>query len=269
MKQWLRSLVPMQILRWRQAMGWQWFIGDFATWAEARRASAGYDDGAVLARVLAATREVQAGRALWERDGVAFRQPQSNAPLLGVLKSIAAAEGGRLDLVDLGGALGSTWWQHRTELTELTEVRWRVVEQAHFVSAGREFADRTLSFHLSLDDAIGAGQPGAILFSSLLPYVEHPWKLLAEAVRRGFRDIIIDRTSFAPDGRERLVVQRTPPELGGGSYPCWIFNQAKLLATVGPDYALTTEWPGFDKIDPDVEYRGFHFQRIVSEDAVK
>ncbi len=264
MKKFIREMMPPGWLRWwRRRFGWQWFRGDHATWAEARRVSTGYADKAVLARVLAATREVQVGRAMWERDGVTFQAPQLNAPLLTVLKKIATTEGGRLELVDVGGALGSTWWQHRAALATLAEVRWRVVEQPHYVAAGEEFADQVLSFHGSLDVARRTGRPAAALFSSMLPYVEDPCEWLTEAVRLGFPHIIIDRTSFAVDGRERLAVQHTPPELGGGNYPCWIFSRVKLLAPLAHHYALRSEWSGFDDVAPTVSYRGFHFERLA------
>jgi putative methyltransferase (TIGR04325 family) len=261
----LKHALPERTRRWlRQALRWRWFHGDYATWAEARAVSAGYDDGAVLARVLHATREVRAGRALWDRDGVTFQEPEFNVPLLAVLRAIAAGEGQRLELVDFGGALGGTWWQHRSALADLAGVRWRVVEQPHFVTAAQEFANPVLSFHESLAAAGQDGPATAILFSSVLPYVEFPHALLAEADRRGFRHILIDRTPLAVDGRERLVVQRTPPELGGGSYPSWCFRRETLLAALERNYVLRTEWPGFDQVDPSVEYRGFHFARIDS-----
>ena len=58
----------------------------------------------------------------------------------------AAANGGRLEVVDFGGALGSTWWQHREELSALGLRRWVVVEQPQFIEAGREFAGEILGF---------------------------------------------------------------------------------------------------------------------------
>ncbi|HTX65859.1 MAG TPA: methyltransferase, TIGR04325 family [Opitutaceae bacterium] len=241
----------------------RWFHGDFATWAGARAASGGYDDGAILARVLAATREVQAGRAVWERDGVVFVEPAVHAPLLAALRAIAVKHDGHLDVVDFGGALGSTWWQHRAALADLAGVRWRVVEQPHYVAAGREFADRVLSFHDSLASALAGARPAAILLSSVLPYLEKPHELLADVTGRGFQHVIIDRTPLISGPRDRLVVQRTPPEYGGGSYPCWLFASESLLAPFRTDYRLLDDWPGFEEIAPQVVHRGFFFQRVT------
>ncbi len=258
----LRPLVPARADRWlRLKFGWQWFRGDYPDWAAARAASAGYDDAAVLARVLAATREVRAGRARWERDGVAFTAPAVNAPVLTALREAAGEAGGPLVVVDFGGSLGSTWWQQRPALADLPGVQWRVVEQPHYVRAGAEFADGPLSFHESIDAAIRPGERPVILLSSVLPYVESPQTLLEGIVRRGFQEVIIDRTPLVRSGRARLVVQHTPPGLGGGSYPCWLFDRTQLLAPLGPGYALVREWPAGDDLALDVAHRGFSFRR--------
>lgn len=258
----VRPLVPAPVERWlRLKFGWQWFRGDYPDWAAARAASAGYDDAAVLARVLGATREVRAGRARWERDGVPFTEPAVNGPVLAALRKAASEAGGPLVVVDFGGALGSTWWQHRSALADLPGVQWRVVEQPHYVRASAEFADRQLSFHDSIDAAIRPGERPVILLSSVLPYVESPLSLLDGIARRGFREVIIDRTPLVRSGRTRLVVQHTPPGLGGGSYPCWLLDRGQLLAPLGPDYALKGEWPAEDDLALDVAHRGFSFRR--------
>lgn len=263
MKASLKHLLPAPTRRWlRRAFGWRWFRGRYATWAEAARAAAGYDDAAILARVLSAARDVKAGRAAWERDGTTFARPEVNGPLLSVLREIAAAEGSRLDVIDFGGGLGSTWSQHREALAGVARVRWRVVEQPHYVAAAHEFADGSLSFHTSLASALATGPASVILLSSVLPYIAQPYGLLAEVNGAGLEHVIIDRTPFLAAGPGRLVVQHTPPELGGGSYPCWLFDRSAVIAALGPDYELKTEWPGADVIDPQVEYRGLYLRRL-------
>ncbi|MBI5382479.1 MAG: methyltransferase, TIGR04325 family [Opitutae bacterium] len=244
---------------WRQRGA---LTGDYRSWADALADARGYADELLLKRALAAVREVEAGRAAWERDGATFPQPQVNAPLLSVLREIAAAEGGWLVLVDFGGALGSTWRQHRAELAGLAQLEWRVVEQPHVVAAGRMLAPGPLRFHASLAEAWSGEPPRAALFSSVLPYLEDPWAVLAEVAARGCRHVIIDRTSFAADGRRRLAVQRVSAALGGGSYPCWLFDQEGLLAPLAAEYRLVREWtPTIDDIHPAAVFRGFWLSR--------
>jgi len=260
----LRAILPpafvalVRVLRRRRVL-----LGRYRTWAEARAASKGYDDGAVFEKVLLATRAVVEGRAKWDRDGAVFDNGELNEPLLAVLRRIAGKEGGVLDLVDFGGALGSTWRQHRLALADVSEIRWRVVEQAHYVEAGKPFADSTLSFHRDLNSVLDEGGASTLLLSSVLPYIESPRVLLASAVVKGMRHIVIDRTSFAVDGQEQIVVQQAPAELGGGSYPCWLFNRVKLFEPMEGCYRLEREWQALDDVDPRAVYRGFHFERIA------
>lgn len=258
----VKSLLPAPARRWaRRAFGWRWLRGDYKHWAEARAASEGYDDGAVLARVLAATREVHAGRAGWERDGVTFSGEPEPTPLRKALERIAEGEGGRLDLIDFGGGLGTTWRQHRAWLATLTTVRWRVVEQPAWTEAGRRgFAGEGLEFYETLDEARADGTPAAILFSAVLPYVEMPRALLAEAVRRRMAHVIIDRTGFTSRGWDRLAVQHVPATIGAASYPCWLFDRESLLAPLTEDYVLVDEW-ALDELDGRHDFRGFYFQR--------
>lgn len=239
---------------WRQRFGWRWFRGDYATWAEARGASAGYDDAAVLAQALDAARAVRAGRALWERDGTLFHAPEFNEPLLAALAGIPRP----FDLIDFGGALGSTWWQHRSRLEG---VRWHVVEQPHYVAAGREFEGPALRFHASLAEALAAVPARVMLFSSVLQYLPEPRTPLAEVAAAGLEHVILDRTSFTTGARTRLAVQCTPPALGGGSYPCWLFHRPELLAPLATAYEEVAEWPALDALAHDVRHRGFHFRR--------
>jgi hypothetical protein len=91
--------------------------------------------------------------------------------------------------------------------------------------------------------------------------VEDPGAWLAEAAASGVRHVIIDRTPFWTGGRNWLTVQRTPAELGGGSYPAWVFDRASLLAPLAEKFDVATEWPGFDVVDSRMEYRGLHLVR--------
>ncbi len=256
-----KHVVPAPVRRaWRRWRAPRWFSGDFATWAEARACTAGYDAEAVLQRAVDAAREVRAGRAAWERDGTTFATPALHQPLLAALQ--AAAGGVRqLVVVDFGGALGSTWHQHRRALERIV-ARWRIVEQPAFVDAGRrEFSDEVVSFHASLDEACGFGPPDVILLSSVLPYVEAPHELLAALVRRRPPHVILDRMPFIAGERDRLVIQTTPDALGGGSYPCWLFAQESVAAHFTRDYIQRADWPvDFDQTDSFVAYRGMHFE---------
>lgn len=261
-KAFLRAMIPETWRRaWRRRYGWRWFRGDYSRWEDALADSRGYDDPAGLERVIAAARTVRRTEGSWDRDGEVFRSPTYHLPLLNALQAVAR-EQSHLKVVDFGGGLGSTWWQHRQALVTCP-VRWRVVEQAALVAAGqREFKDEALSFHETLSDAVREEQPDVVLLSSVLPYVAQPHFVLDEVIGIRADHIILDRTPFISGSDDRLVVQHTPPNLGGGSYPCWLFARAPLLDALARDYELLNEWPvAFDDVDATVTYRGMHFRR--------
>ena len=114
--------------------------------------STGYADGRYLARTRAAILKVKRGEAAFERDSVTFQVMEHRFPLLAGLLRAASATGGRLSVVDFGGALGSTYFQCGQFLSVVKELpRWSVVEQPSHVACGQaDLSDEQL--HLLPDD---------------------------------------------------------------------------------------------------------------------
>jgi putative methyltransferase (TIGR04325 family) len=240
------------------------YRGDYATWEAACARSEGYDSEEILAKAIQAARAVRDGRAAWERDTVLFQEPACNEPLLRALRQAEVESGGRLSVLDFGGALGSTWWQHRRWLEGRMELRWSVVEQPAFVEAGRrEFTDGPLRFYETIDQGFVMERPNVVLLSSVLPYLERPHDLLADIAKRDCGWIVIDRTGFTRNGRDRLTVQHVPASIYRASYPCWFFDQERLLASAGEGWRVEAEWPTFDGSGDDFEYRGIMLKRTT------
>jgi putative methyltransferase (TIGR04325 family) len=194
---------------------------------------------------------------------VVFQTPAANERLLSALRSAAEVNGRCLNVADFGGALGSTWWQHRLWLQDLVSVRWSVIEQPALVDAGkREFTNEPLRFYATLAECCAVERPTTLLLSSVLPYIENPHALLAEARVKPFRRIIIDRTGFVARGPDRLTVQSVPPSIYDASYPCWFFDRDKLIDGFGSDWRVIDEWATDDYVDIDAEYRGLVLERI-------
>jgi len=120
-----RDWLPPVLARWLRrvrGMGVS-FEGDFATWEEARAHCTGYDSEAIFTAVLAATLKVKHGKAAFERDSVTFEQVEYAWPVLSGLMWAAARNGGKLNVLDFGGALGSAYFQNKKFLKSLAEVR--------------------------------------------------------------------------------------------------------------------------------------------------
>ena len=225
------------------------FTGDYQTWQAAQAASDGYDDAAILERVRSSTALARDGKVAFERDGVTFDEPDYNFPLLACLLRIASENGNRLRVLDFGGALGSTYFQCRSFFSGLTELRWTVVEQPHFVACGqREFADGRLLFAPEIDQR----EVDVVLLSSVMQYLPEPWTLLEKCRGTGAPWLLVDRTGLIESPRDVLSVQQVPAVIYGKAtrYPAWLFSRLKWHANLAEHWNTVCELPGRDGILP-------------------
>ncbi|HET7535422.1 MAG TPA: methyltransferase, TIGR04325 family [Candidatus Didemnitutus sp.] len=226
----------------RLAFGWRWFHGNYAAWSDARRACGSYDDSAIVERVLAATQAVRRGTAAYERDGVLFHEPAPEAGLLAALGTVAQASCAGPAVLDFGGALGTTFWRHRAALPG-PPLRWDVVEQPRFVTAGRtHFAGTPVQFFASIEEAEGAAPHDVLLASTSLQYLEDPPATAGEWQRREFPWLLFNNLPLHEDGPTRLAVQQVPPEIYPASYPVWFFNRAEFLGWFAGGYEVVQEF---------------------------
>ena len=204
------------------------FTGPYRNWSAARAAAGGYDDPAILERMVASAREVAAGRAAYERDTVLFHEPAADPLLLGELETLALSRPRGLRVLDFGGALGSTWFQHRAFLRKLPPVSWHIVEQPKIAARGRlEFSGSGLTFHDSLDSALDQGPPDLVLISSVLQYLPDPWSALARLSALPAETWLITRTPFTDTlATDTIVVQHVPAAIYRASYSAWVFSTA-------------------------------------------
>jgi putative methyltransferase (TIGR04325 family) len=212
--------------------------GDYRSWNEAVAASGRYDAAHILERVADSALRVKRGEAEYERDGVLFDEIQYSWPLLAGLLWVAARSAGRLDVLDFGGALGSTYFQNRRFLRGLAEVRWSIVEQPAFVARGKQdFEDETLRFYETVEACQRERTPSVVVLSSVLQYLERPYELI-ESLRGRFQHLIVDLTGVHGGERDVLTVQHVPETIYPARYPCWFFSEARLRAALEREYAL-------------------------------
>src|SRR6478752_10529059 len=144
------------------------FEGPFESWEAASAQSTGYDADDILLRVLEATHKVKRGEAAFERDSVLFGDIDYPWPVTAGLMWAAARFNGRLDVLDFGGSLGSTYFQHARLLSALADVRWNVIEQPNFTRAGRaELQDDRLRFYDSIGECLKEASPDVVLISAV------------------------------------------------------------------------------------------------------
>lgn len=231
-----------------------WFRGHYSSWADARKASSGYDAPAILGKVRAATLAVISGSAASERDSVALQRIEYSLPLLVSLLYVATRCHNRLELLDFGGSLGSSYWQNRKFLTKLGRVRWSVVEQRHFVEVGQaDIANDVLRFYTSIDACLANERPNIALLSSVLQYLESPFDLLGEMLAKALDFVVLDRTSFfVEDLADRITVQHVHPSVYQGSYPSWFFNLPRFRRFVEVSgYRIVEEFDSWERWNVD------------------
>lgn len=261
-KQIVKDFVPPVLLKIHQGITSQIsFQGNYANWEEAKKASTGYDSDVILNKVKDALLKVKNGEAAYERDSVLFDEIQHSWPLLAGLLWIALQNRNKLNLIDFGGSLGSSYYQNKKFLLHLDELRWNIVEQKKFVECGkRYFENEHVNFYYDLDTCIKEQNPDSILFSSVIQYIEDPYSLLEKVINIGFKYIIFDRTPFLEKGDERLTIQKVSPKIYPASYPAWFFNEVKFLQFFSEKYELVAEFESDDKANIPSHFKGFIFK---------
>ena len=249
LKKKIKKVLPSRIISFFAGLRYGWY-GDFSSWNEAAIRSTGYDSQIILEKVKYSLLMVRDGLAPYERDSVIFSEVQYSFPLLSGLMWIAAQNSGKLNVLDYGGSLGSSYFQNKRFLDSLSDVHWCIVEQPNFVQAGLDdFSSDRIHFFYSIDECLKSYKIDVVLFSSVLQYLEDPYELLEEIKSGDFDYVIIDRTPFVK-GEDRITIQKVSPIIYKAKYPCWFFNKTKFLNFMNQSYELILE---FDALDRELE----------------
>ena len=262
-KQKLIQLLPDRLFLLLKGYGWD---GNFSNWEEAKKRCCGYEAESILQKVKESVFKVKNGEAVYERDSVIFDKIEYSWELLSTLMWVAAQNGGSLSLIDFGGSLGSAYYQNKVFLDKLNNVSWNIVEQQNYVKVGIEsFQNEILRFYCSISDccAVANNKIDVILFSGVLQYLENPLNILQEAFSCGIKYIIIDRTGFTPNNKQRITVQKVPDRIYDASYPCRFFSEKDFLDYFEENnYELIADFEALDKVNIPSKYKGFIFQLL-------
>jgi putative methyltransferase (TIGR04325 family) len=232
------------------------FSGNYPSWDAALKDSAGYDSGLIFEKVKDAAMAVKKGLAAYERDSMLFYEEDYNWPLLAILLKIAGENGGKLSVLDFGGSLGSTYFQHRKILSGL-DLHWAIIEQKHFVEFGRvNLEDNILKFYYTPEEFSRERKADVVLASSVLPYLEKPYETLACLCQTGTGYIIVDRTAFSND--PGFITRQNPESIYPGiSYPFRVFNYCSFIEDMrNMGYDKMLDFKSFDEA-------GFDFKGII------
>ena len=271
LKIFLRHILPplfYSILKMLQKSKYNFFTGNYKTWNDSLQdTQVGYESQKIFEKVYKASLIVQQGKASYERDGVCFEKETFRWP---VVSSILLAHK-KIDtfkhfhVLDFGGSLGSFYNQHKKLLTTITNLRWSIIEQKHFVKKGKEeFENDTLKFYTTIDEYKKEIQPNLVLLSSAIQYIEKPYEILKQLISANPEIIIIDRTPFTNSERDIVKLQHLTQEMGGAKYPSWFFSERYFL-----DFFDSNGYKEFISFECDEDFGVGTFKGIVLQKTNK
>lgn len=218
-----------------------WF-GDYKHWNLATQFSEGYDSNIIFEKVCEASKKIEHGDAIFERDSLLFFKQDNNWPLLSNLLWISSQQNGKLSIIDYGGSLGSTFFQHKEYLNKI-DIKWNIIEQENFVNYGRlNIIDKKIHFYLNFEECYVKSKSNTLLLSSVLPYIENPFDFIKSILKYNFNYILVDRTYFTNSSQNRITIQKISPTIYDASYPCWIFSQKDFEKEFLKRYTIKSEY---------------------------
>lgn len=207
------------------------FDGNYDSWVDACKHSDGYSQKNILQKTHQTCLLLRDNKIKGERDSVAFDTPQISFHLLSALY-YAYSIVGKLNIIDFGGSLGSTYLQHRKLFPISCIEKWVIVEQESYVDLGQKnYADDVLCFESKIPKLIER-KNNFFIFSSVLQYVENPYKLIREITDLNSQYMFIEKTFFSSDDNNYLTIQNVREPIYKASYPAWHLSKAMILSEI-------------------------------------
>ena len=214
------------------------YFGNYCNWDEALNECNGYDDVKILNKVISAVDKVVNGDAVWERDGCLFYEHKYVYCICAPLLRCALRNQNRgVRILDIGGALGSTYFQNKEYLAEIKNLEYIVVEQDHFVDYGQHNLENgTLKFIKSLEHWEKLDKLDIILLSASLQYISQYQEVISKIMKAQPHYIILDRILVSD--KMRICRETVPECIYEGSYPLRIFAENQIENFFVFDYKL-------------------------------
>lgn len=260
----IKNFIPPVVLKTATGFFYGW-SGNYESWKEASEKCTGYDSDIIIEKVKNALLKVKNGEAVYERDSVIFDKIHYSFPLLSALSYVALKNNSKLNVLDFGGSLGSSYFQNRTFLEKIADFNWCIVEQEHFVTEGKKtFADEKLHFYYDIDSCLKEHSVNILVLSSVIQYIEKPYEFIDFLTSKNIDYVLIDRTPLMLSGADRLTIQTVPKNIYKAKYPCWLLNQDKVLLSFLKSYEIIFDTELSEAINiNNAAYKSFFLKRKV------
>ncbi len=221
---------------------WVTFEGsysDFAAVSDNLCGGVGYNADAIFEKVSSAALKVRDGKACFERDGYLFYEEEFDLELLAAFYEIAMTDK-KISVLDYGGSFGSTFFQNKRKLYQLTiPIQWNIIEQEHFITFGQaNLENEILHFYRKIEEI---GEYNAVLFSAALQYIENYREVLNKIFSDSPRFIITDRVTVSDENY--VCVERVHEPIYEASYSVYVFAEEDFIRIfTDAGYRIESEW---------------------------
>lgn len=214
------------------------YIGDYDQWEKAHDECGGYDDPHILSTVVSATKAVMNGIAAYERDGYLFYEQKYNYNLCAIMLRCAIQNNNNgVRVLDIGGSLGSTYFQNKKYLEEIKGLEYIIAEQNSFVEYGQNnLENKNLKFICSEENWGKYGSYDIILLSGSLQYIPNYNDIVYKILQASPSYIVLDR--IVVGNRKRICKEFVSKKIYNGSYPVRIFTEDEIINFFVCNYEL-------------------------------
>lgn len=214
------------------------YLGDYDSWEDADKECDGYDAVNILDKVAGATMKVINGEAVWERDSWLFYEQKYVYQICAaILRSAVQNDNQGVYILDIGGALGSTYFQNKAYLANIRNLKYVIAEQDCFAEYGQTHIESSeIQFIRSTESYEVYGKPDIVLLSASLQYISQYQEVVSKVIKAKPNYIILDRLLVS--NRKRICKETVPEEIYKGSYPVRIFSDDEVREMFGKAYEI-------------------------------
>jgi len=160
------------------------FYGNYSSWELAKKNSEGYDSKKIFSKSKKSFLKVINKRASYERDSFLFYKNKINHSLINTIL-YAKGKKRKINILDYGGSFGSVYFQNISILKDIKKFDWSIIEQRSIVDYVKNFKlEKNLFFYSSLNNYFKKKSPDLVLMSSVLQYLEDPFKILSYLIKK-------------------------------------------------------------------------------------
>ena len=229
------------------------YKGIYNSWNDADCKSTGYDSEIIINKLFQARKKVYEGHANYERDSVIFDKIAYPYELLSHLLYISISNKSKINIIDFGGSLGSTYFQCLFFLKKIKYLSWNIIEQKRIVDIGSNyFKIKNLNFYYSFEHYDNLDNTNIVLFSSSAQYIEDPYIIFNLLLKKQIKWIIFDRIPVSDILNDLFTIQFIPKKIYKANYPMRIFSYKSFTSFfVNNGYDIFSEYvPNWDGSQP-------------------